>query len=344
MSNKPRNQQLYSGDETGGLVVDIGSHSSKFGFAGEDCPRLTRRTRGAFAKEIVAGLDELCAGRDRGEHPIIMTVPAAISDKEKVAQIATVFEVGAPAVFAVRSPVACAFAVGKPSALVVEVGASSTTACPVYEGYALLKSTRTSEKCGGASLSRAIEGLTKASIPAPEASASWTKRQQYLDRMDDIKHSCFFIRKDGAGKDIDPDAPKDEYALPDGKILRFGAKRHDFCEPLFASEGGIGAIVYDALAACDPDLRRPFAQDIIVVGGGSLLNGLAERLGADLANRLPLSFKPKVSAPGTSTERRFAPFVGCSVLASLGSFQQLWLSKKEWEEQGEKLALDRFAN
>ena len=39
-------------------------------------------------------------------------------------------------------------------------------------------------------------------------------------------------------------------------------------------------------------------------------------------------------APQTPTERRFAVWIGGSILASLGSFQQLWMSKSEYDEIG----------
>lgn len=41
-------------------------------------------------------------------------------------------------------------------------------------------------------------------------------------------------------------------------------------------------------------------------------------------------------------ERRFGVWIGGSILASLGSFQQLWLSKAEYEELGPLLANNRF--
>jgi actin-related protein len=34
--------------------------------------------------------------------------------------------------------------------------------------------------------------------------------------------------------------------------------------------------------------------------------------------------------------------VGGSILASLGSFQQTWLSKKEYDDEGAFLALERW--
>ena len=47
--------------------------------------------------------------------------------------------------------------------------------------------------------------------------------------------------------------------------------------------------------------------------------------------------KPKVAAPMNSTERRFAVWIGGSILASLGSFQQMWLSRAEYDEHGKSL-------
>lgn len=40
-----------------------------------------------------------------------------------------------------------------------------------------------------------------------------------------------------------------------------------------------------------------------------------------------------ISAPGSS-ERRFGAWTGGSILSSLGSFQQMWVSKQEYEEGG----------
>ncbi len=39
----------------------------------------------------------------------------------------------------------------------------------------------------------------------------------------------------------------------------------------------------------------------------------------------------KIHAPGNPTERRFGGWLGGSILASLGTFQQLWVSKEEWQ-------------
>jgi actin-related protein len=37
---------------------------------------------------------------------------------------------------------------------------------------------------------------------------------------------------------------------------------------------------------------------------------------------------------GGSLERRFAHFIGGSILSSLGTFQQMWVSKLEYDDEG----------
>jgi actin-related protein len=42
-----------------------------------------------------------------------------------------------------------------------------------------------------------------------------------------------------------------------------------------------------------------------------------------------------ISANGCA-ERRFGAWIGGSILASIGSFQQMWLSSQEYEEGGKQ--------
>jgi actin-like protein 6A len=39
----------------------------------------------------------------------------------------------------------------------------------------------------------------------------------------------------------------------------------------------------------------------------------------------------KIHAPGNPIERRYGGWLGGSILASLGTFHQLWISKEEWQ-------------
>jgi actin-related protein len=50
----------------------------------------------------------------------------------------------------------------------------------------------------------------------------------------------------------------------------------------------------------------------------------------------------KVVCPD-AVERRFGVWIGGSILASLGSFQQMWLTKAQYEDLGAAKAEKRFS-
>lgn len=75
-------------------------------------------------------------------------------------------------------------------------------------------------------------------------------------------------------------------------------------------------------------------QGVVLTGGCSLTVGLRDRLEKELAEQGPQAGKFKVTMPANNIERKFSVWIGGSILSSLGSFQQMWMSKKEYEEQG----------
>lgn len=96
------------------------------------------------------------------------------------------------------------------------------------------------------------------------------------------------------------------------------------------------------LAVGDVDVRKELSNNIVLIGGSSLFPNLDARLSYELSNLLPNFTRPKVIAPRFSVERSCAPWIGASILTSLGSFQQLWLSRTEYEEYGSTMAIQRF--
>nr|CCA14700.1 actinlike protein putative [Albugo laibachii Nc14] len=105
------------------------------------------------------------------------------------------------------------------------------------------------------------------------------------------------------------------------------------CSTHAKSPQSLQAMVYDAVQKCDADLRREMLNSIILCGGGSLLPGLMERLHTELSGMISSSFKIRFLNM-MKVERRFSTFIGGSILASLGSFQQLWVSSSEYQEMG----------
>jgi len=97
---------------------------------------------------------------------------------------------------------------------------------------------------------------------------------------------------------------------------------------------GIGHVVTTSVGMCDIDIRPSLYGSIIVTGGNTLIQGFTERLNRDLSAKTPPSMRLKVISANGTVERRFGAWIGGSILASLGSFQQMWISKQEYEEGG----------
>lgn len=105
---------------------------------------------------------------------------------------------------------------------------------------------------------------------------------------------------------------------------------------------GLTQLITHTLSTIDIDLRSSVAHNIIVTGGVSLLPQLTERLYSELSNSNP-GLKIRLHAVGNSSERFNQAWIGGSVLASLGTFHQMWVSKHEYEEAGaERILNQRF--
>jgi len=171
----------------------------------------------------------------------------------------------------------------------------------------------------------------------------------------------FRMEDDGLAHHLPIAGRPSEVELPDGTSVQLDPQLFRVPERLFdddtannnninngIAEGKVGThvalhkMVHASLDACDVDLRRDLANTILLTGAGSQFKYFPERLQREVAALLPPAFKAKVVCPAP-VERRFGAWLGGSVLASLGSFQQLWLSRAQYAEMGPDRAEARFA-
>jgi actin-related protein len=102
---------------------------------------------------------------------------------------------------------------------------------------------------------------------------------------------------------------------------------------------GIQHLIQSAIQNSDQDIRAALLANVVVSGGNTLIPGFLDRLQYELSHAVP-GVRVKVQAAANTAERRFSSWIGGSILASLGTFHQAWISKKEYEEHGSAL-LDR---
>merc|ERR1712071_305063 len=123
------------------------------------------------------------------------------------------------------------------------------------------------------------------------------------------------------------------YELPDGNIITVGNERFRTPEVLFQPSligkeaSGIHDCTFQTIMKCDVDIRRDLYANVVMSGGTTMYPGIAERMTKELTALAPSTMKIKFVAP---PERKYSVWIGGSILASLSSFQQMWISKAEY--------------
>lgn len=305
--------------------------------------------------------------------PYMYALPAWASraESQKSAELAFErFDLGA--LYLARSPMLSAFSTGRSSGVVCDCGAGSTSAVPILDGYVLNQLVGRSERGGdwldgkvgewleSRKAKIGLFGFERGTIPEYMPTTYWRFQEQRVLR--DVKESCCLIPQvdsdDGAVYDIEEnDAEKGAYELPDGTRVKADKTLCRIPELLMVRGDGAGcsispadvspsregafhdlpSMVYTAVEKADVDVRKELLGNVILTGGGSCFRGSSERLQYELTEKVPVAYKVKI-VTATPLERRFSAWIGGSILASLGSFQQLWLSKAEYEEMGAELA------
>merc|ERR1711966_410852 len=121
------------------------------------------------------------------------------------------------------------------------------------------------------------------------------------------------------------------YELPDGSE-RFRCPEVLFQPSFIGKEAsGIHDTTFQSIMKCDVDIRKDLYSNVVLSGGTTMFAGVGERMTKELTALAPSTMKIKVIAP---PERKYSVWIGGSVLSSLGTFQQMWISKAEYDESG----------
>ncbi|OXA41987.1 actin [Folsomia candida] len=353
------------------VVIDNGSGMCKAGFAGDDAPRAVfptivgrPRHQGSSAAEYVG--DEAQAKRgmltlkypiEHGvvtnwddmetiwsytfenelrvasdEHPVLLTEAAKNPkiNREKLTQI--MFETfNLPAIYLSNQGVLSVYAAGRTNGIVLDCGDGVTQAVPVYDGYAVTHAMHRSDFAGRDLTDYLARMLTEngysyfSSIGKREIARDLKERLCYIavDFDQETRMSTSSLEK--------------PYELPDGELITIGEERFRTSESLFKpgllglSVGGIQEMVYNSVLKCDPDIRKELYQHIILSGGTSMLPGFADRLKNEIVELAPKSMKVRIKAP---EERKYSAWIGGSILGSLETFKNMWISRAEYDEAG----------
>ena len=258
---------------------------------------------------------------------------APLNNRRNRDQIAEIFfeSIRAPALFFSPPSVLSLYASGRTTGVVLDVGEGVTHAVPVYEGFALQHSV-TRSNIAGRDVTRQLQlQLRRAGLCfSTTAEADLVKR---------IKEETCFLTA-GQSDDVMAKESKTQYQLPDGQAITMSTERYQAPSVLFdpsllgSEEPGAADILLDSIQKSDIDLRSKLFSQIVLAGGSTLTSGFGDRLLYEVRSRSPSHTRIRISAP---PERLYSCYVGGSILASLATFKNMWVSRTEYEEHGSRI-------
>ncbi|KAI0721846.1 actin-like protein Arp4p [Cerioporus squamosus] len=315
------------------------------------------------------------------EHPVLVTEAAwnTAANRERMAEI-MFEEFQVPAFYIANTGVLNAFAAGKGSALVIDIGQSTASVTPVVDGFVLRKGL---QHCA---LPQLVHAHARHLLTSPTATrpgiqliphqliASKTPvdvgvQPKFTLREDRVAGTTDSWRAWAEAHEVDEwiqsvggclvqgwneqfaqqQGPR-HYEFPTGYNNYFtGLERFAVGEQFFTHSTQLQAsnpnlpktipsLIMSSIGQTDLDLRQVLLGNVVLTGGGSLFAGFADRLATEMSRQFP---HVKIHAPGNPTERRYGGWLGGSILASLGTFHQLWISKEEWQEHGKAIVGQR---
>lgn len=275
-----------------------------------------------FSKELHVTSDQ--------RHVLISESPISPKmSKEKTAQI--MFEnFNVQAIFISLQALLAMYSVGKTTGIIVDSGDDTTSTVPIMDGfsapYTILK-----RNFGG----RAITNYLISLLAKRGIDFSSYESKKIAQEIKEKECPLFLNGKDSANVTMKGSS----YKLPDGSELTLGREVFDCPEAIFSPDvmgkevPGVHYQVLDTILKCEPSVRREFYSNIILAGGNTLFTGYPDRLAKEVKNLAPVSLSDKVKVIAQS-ERKYSTWIGGAILAGLGSFQYMWITRGDYQDSG----------
>ena len=245
-------------------------------------------------------------------------------NREKMAQI--MFETfNVPGLYIAIQPVLTLYSIGKLTGLVADSGEGITQIVPIFDGF---------------SLHHAINMLFLAGKDLTKYLEKFISEKYHYSKIkysENIKEKACYV-----ALDLEEELKSVRnlpYKLPDDTEVNIKDQRILCPEALFKPsiigyDGiGIGDSCYYSIQKCDIDIRKELYNCICLSGGNTMFKRFPERLKKEIKALAPESMKEEIKI-FSPTERKFSVWIGGAILSSISTFENMWITKAEYEESG----------
>jgi len=225
------------------------------------------------------------------------------------------------------------YAAGRTTGLVCDAGDGVSHTIPVFEGFSIPHAVEKMEIAGRV-LTNWMQKLLLGTGESFTSSAE-------LEIVKDIKEKLAYVAQDYEVEhaEAEKSSEKDQqYTLPDKRVITVPATVRMSCPELLFKPDKDGKnckslheLTCSSINLSDIDVRKDLCKNIILSGGTTMYEGIADRLKQEVTNKMPAGAEIRVIA---SADRKYAVWKGASTLASLSTFASSWVTAEDYQEHG----------